>query len=102
MYASEQHKIDKTVYSTDEFQAYAIYEQALDTCKETKDKAANKYSKDLEALEADLDRIAKEINKNIQGKKYQEEKEKREQVLQKLKERHQGYSIMISRELTKL
>ena len=53
LYASEQHKIDKTVYSTDELQAYAIYKQALDTYKDTKDKAANKYSKYLEALEAD-------------------------------------------------
>ena len=31
LYASEQHKIDKTVYSVDELQAYATYKQALDT-----------------------------------------------------------------------
>ena len=97
MYASEQHKIDKTVYSTDELQAYAIYKQALDTYKETKDKAANKYSKDLEALEAELDRIAKEINKNIQERSAKEEEEKREQVLQKLKEEIKGIAYDIKR-----
>ena len=31
LYASEPSKIDKTVYSTDELQAYAIYKPALDT-----------------------------------------------------------------------
>ena len=33
LYATEQHKIDKTVYSTDELQSYAIYKPALDTYK---------------------------------------------------------------------
>ena len=47
LYASEQHKTDKTVYSTDELQAYAIYKQALDTYKDTKAKAAEKYNKNL-------------------------------------------------------
>ena len=41
LYASEQQKIDKAVYSTDELQAYAIYKQALDIYKETKDKASS-------------------------------------------------------------
>ena len=31
LYTTEQHKIDKTEYSTDELQAYAIYKPALDT-----------------------------------------------------------------------
>ena len=31
--ATEEQKIDKTVYSTDELQAYAIYKPALDTYK---------------------------------------------------------------------
>ena len=61
LYASEQQKIDKTVYSTDELQTYAIYKQALDTYKETKDKAAEKYSKELETLNAKLEMVAKEI-----------------------------------------
>ena len=30
-YESDQHKIDKSVYSTDELQAYAVYKQALNT-----------------------------------------------------------------------
>ena len=51
LYGTEQHKIDKTVYSTDELQAFAIYKPALDTYKETKDKATIKYNKDLEVLE---------------------------------------------------
>ena len=54
LYASEQQKIDKTLYSTDDLLAYAIYKQALDTYKETKDKTAEKYSKGLEALNAQL------------------------------------------------
>ena len=86
LYASEQHKIDKTVYSTDKLQAYAIYKQALDTYKETKDKASEKYSKDLEVLNIQLEKVAKEFNKNKQERSAKEEEEKREQVLQKHKE----------------
>ena len=36
LYATEEKKVDKTTYSTDELQAYAIYQPALDTYKETK------------------------------------------------------------------
>ena len=97
LYTSEQHKIDKTVYSTDELQAYAIYKQALDTYKDTKDKAAEKYSKDLEALESELEKIAKEINKNIQERNGKEEEEKREEVLKKLKEEIKGIAYDIKR-----
>ena len=84
LYSSEQHKIDKTVYSTDDIQAYPIYKQALDTHKDMKDKAAEKYNKDLEALEAELDKRAKEINKNIKERSTKEE-ETIEQALKKLK-----------------
>ena len=38
LYASDQNEIDKTEYSTDELQAYAIYQQALDTYNNTKEK----------------------------------------------------------------
>ena len=41
LYASEQKKIDKAVYSTDDLHAYATYKQALDTYKETKDKVSS-------------------------------------------------------------
>ena len=41
LYASEQQKIDKAVYSTDELQAYVVHKQALDAYKETKDKASS-------------------------------------------------------------
>ena len=86
MYSSEQHKIDKTVYSTDELQAYAIYNQALDTYKNTKEKATEKYSKDLEVLNSELDKVAKEINKKIQERDAVAEEAKREEQLQKHKE----------------
>ena len=86
LYASEQHKIDKTVHSTDELQAYAISKQALDTYKNTKEKATEKYSKDLEVLNSGLDKVAKEINKKIQERDAVAEEAKREEQLQKHKE----------------
>ena len=58
-------KIDKTVYSTDELQAYAIYQPALDIYKETKDRATIKYNKELETLELELNKVAWEINKKM-------------------------------------
>ena len=97
LYATEQQKIDKTVYSTDELQAYAIYKPALDTYKETKDKATIKYNKDLEALETEFDKVAKEINKNIKERSAKKEEEKREQELQKLKEDIKGIAYDIKR-----
>ena len=86
LYASDQQKIDKTVYSTDELQAYTICKQALDTYKDTKAKAAEKYSKDLEVLNIQLEKAAKEFNQNIQDRTAKAEEEEREQVLKKLKE----------------
>ena len=80
MYKVEQHKIDKTEYSTDELQAYAIYKPAVDTYKNTKEKVTEKYTKDLEVLNAELDKVSKEINKKLQEReavlKKQEEKNK--------------------------
>ena len=77
LYATEQYKIDKTVYSTDELQAYAIYKPELDTYKETKDKATIKYNKDLEALETEFDKVAKKsirtYKKELQRKKKRKE-----------------------------
>ena len=49
-------------------QAYAIYQPALDTYKETKDRATIKYNKELEALELEFDKVAREINKKIKEK----------------------------------
>ena len=97
LYATEQHKIDKTTYSTDELQVFAIYKQALDTYKETKDKATIKYNKDLEVLETELDKVAKKINKNIQERSAKKEEEKREQVLQTLKEDIKGIAYDIKK-----
>ena len=92
LYATEEQKIDKTVYSADELQAYAIYKPALHTYKETKDKATIKYNKEREALELEFDKVAREINKNIK-----EREEKREQDLQKLKEVIKGIAYDIKR-----
>ena len=57
MYKVDQQKIDKdkTEYSTDELQAYAIYKPAVDTYKNTKEKVTEKYTKDLEVLNLELD-----------------------------------------------
>ena len=97
LYATEEQKIDKTVYSTDELQAYAIYKPALDTYKETKDKATIKYNKELETLELEFDKIAREINKNIKKRSTKKEEEEREQELQKLKEIIKGITYDIKR-----
>ena len=51
MYKVDQHKIDKTEYSTDDLQAYAIYKLAVDTYKNTKEKVTEKYTKDLGSFE---------------------------------------------------
>ena len=97
LYATEEQKIDKTVYSTDELQAYAIYKPALDTYKETKDKATIKYNKELETLELEFDKVAREINKNIKERGAKKEEEEREQELQKLKDVIKGITYDIKR-----
>ena len=97
LYATEEQKVDKTVYSTDELQAYAIYQPALDTYKETKDRATIKYNKELEALELEFDKVAKEINKKIKERSEKKEEEEREQELQRLKEVIKGIAYDIKR-----
>ena len=47
LYRVEQHKIDKTEYSTDELQAYAIYKPAVYTYKNTKEKVSESILKIL-------------------------------------------------------
>ena len=78
LYATEEQRVYKTVYSTDELQAYAIYQPALDTYKETKDRATIKYNKELETLELEFDKVAKEINKKIKERGEKKEEEERE------------------------
>ena len=75
-----------TEYSTDELQAYAIYKPALDTYKNTKEKVTEKYTKDLEVLNAELDKVSKEISKKIQERQEVAEDAKREEQLLKHKE----------------
>ena len=97
LYRTEQHKIDKTEYSTDELQAYAIYKPALDTYKNTKEKVTEKYTKDLEVLNAELDKVSKEINKKIQERQEVAEEAKREEQLLKHKEEIKGIVYDIKR-----
>ena len=54
--------------STDELQAYAIYQPALGIYKETKDRATIKYNKELETLELEFNKVAREIYKKIKVK----------------------------------
>ena len=65
---NNEQKVDKTMCSTDELQAYAIYQPALDIYKETKDRATIKYNKELETLELEFNKVAREINKKIKDK----------------------------------
>ena len=97
LYATEEQKVDKTVYSTDELQAYAIYQPALDTYKETKARATIKYNKELEALELEFDKVAKEINEKVKERSEKKEEEEREQELQQLKEVIKGIAYDIKR-----
>ena len=97
LYATEQQKIDKTGYSTDELQAYAIYKQALDTYESTKEKATEKYSKDLEVLNLELEKVAKEINQKIQERVEKAKQQKREQELTELKEEIKSITYDINR-----
>ena len=97
LYATEEQKVDETVYSTDELQAYAIYQPALDTYKETKDRATIKYNKELETLELEFDKVAKEINKKVKERGEKKEEEEREKELQKLKEVIKGIVYDIKR-----
>ena len=90
LYTTKQQKIDKIVYSTVEVQAYAIYKQALDTYKNTKDKATEKYTKDLQLLNSELDKIAIEINQKIQQRETEAEETRREEEIQQYKQEIKG------------
>ena len=97
MYKIEQHKIDKTEYSTDELQTYAIYKPVVDTYKNTEEKVTEKYTKDLGVLNAELDKVSKEIKKKIQEREAVAEETKREDQLLKHKEEIKGIVYDIKR-----
>ena len=97
LYKVEQHKIDKTEYSTDELQAYAIYQPAVDTYLKTKGKITEKYTKDLEVLNLELDKVSKEINKKIQEREAVAEDTRREEQVLKHKEEITGIVYDIKR-----
>ena len=97
LYKVDQHKIDKTEYSTDELQAYAIYKLAVDTYKNTKEQVTEKYTKDHEVLNLELDKISKEINKNLQEREAEADETRREEQLLKHKEEIKGIVYDIKR-----
>ena len=97
MYKVKQHKIDKTEYSTDELQAYAIYKPAVDTYKNTKEKVTEQYTKDLEVLNAELDKVSKEINKKLKEREAVAEETRREEQVLKHKEEIKGIVYDIKR-----
>ena len=70
---------------------------AVDTYKNTKEKVTEKYTKDLEGLNAELDKVSKEINKKIQEREAEAEEAKREDQLLKHKEEIKGIVYDIKR-----
>ena len=55
-------------------QAYVIYSTAVNTFKETKEKTTKQHNKDLEAIELEVDDLAKEINRQIIIREQQQQK----------------------------
>ena len=85
-----EKKIDKVELTLDDLQVYAIYSTAINTFKETKDKRTKQYNKDLEAIELEIDELAKEINKQILIREQQQQKTDRTKEIQKLKTESEG------------
>ena len=71
-------------------QAYAIYSTAINTFKETKDKTTKQHNKDLEAIELEIDELAKEINRQIITREQQQQKTDRTKEIQKFKVESEG------------
>ena len=65
--------------------------------KNTKEKATAKYTKDLEVLNVELDKVAKEINKKIQERDAVAEEARREEQLHQHKEEIKGIVYDIKR-----
>ena len=80
-----EKKIDKVKLTLDDLQAYAIYSTAINTFKETKDETTKQHNKDLEAIELEIDELAKEINGQIITREQQQQKTDRTKEIQKLK-----------------
>ena len=72
-----EKRIDKVELTLDDLQAYAIYSTAINTFNETKDKTTKQYNKDLEAIELEIDELAKEINRKILTREQQQQKTER-------------------------
>ena len=67
-----------------------IYSTAVNTFKETRDKTTKQYNKDLEAIELEIDELAKEINRQIIAREQQQQKTDRTKEIQKLKAESEG------------
>ena len=74
-----------------------LYKPAVDTYKNTKEKVTEMYTKDLEVLNVELDKVAKEINKKIQEREAVVEDTRREEQLLKHKEEIKGIVYDIKR-----
>ena len=85
-----EKKIEKVELTLDDLQAYAIYSTAVNTFKETKDKTTKQHNKDLEAIELEIDNLAKEINRQIINREQQQQKTDRTKEIQKLKVESEG------------
>ena len=85
-----EKKIDKVELTLDDLQAYTIYSTAINTFKETRDKTTKQHNKDLEAIELEIDELAKEINRQILTREQQQQKTDRTKEIQKLKVESEG------------
>ena len=85
-----EKKIGKVELTLDDLQAYAIYSTAVNTFKETKDKTTKQHNKDLEAIELEIDELAKDINRQIIAREQQQQKTGRTKEMQKLKTESEG------------
>ena len=85
-----EKKMDKVELTIDDLQAYAIYATAINTFKETIDKTTKQYNKDLEAIELENDRVAKEINKELPLREEQQQEKERTKEINRLKSESEG------------
>ena len=83
-----EKKIDKVEFTLDDLQGYAIYSTAINTFKETKDKTTKQYNK--EEIELAIDKLAKEINRQILTREQQQQKTDRTKEIHKLKVESEG------------
>ena len=75
----------------------SIQQLYINTFKETKDKTTKQYNKDLVEIELEIDKLAKEINKQILIREQQQQKTDRTKEIHKLKVESEGILQDITR-----